>query len=348
MVRVRGTLPFALALLLAGGAAVLLGWSSTLNPIDAILGRGAIVTVPDVEGRALPRARAELEQVGLDVEERAAFSLSVPRGRVIQQDPEAGRKLREGEAVELVVSRGENRVEMPDAVGRPLTEARRPLDDAGVPFEVVEVPNEDLPEGVVVAQDPDPGVMVTGEDEVRFDVSSGPRLREVPEVVGLSLDAASFKLGDAGLAPGEATFADHDVVPPGAVVATDPPVGTRIERDAEVTLVLSAGRAQVGVPDVTGGTVARATERLEAMGFVVSTSHRLVAEGGPGVGAVLEQQPPGGQPLRPGEVVRIVVGREPPAPPPTTTTTTTTTTPPPPTPGPSSPGPTPTQPRGRP
>ena len=91
----------------------------------------------------------------------------------------------------------------------------------------------------------------------------------------------------ADVVEGDLAFADHDVVPPGAVVATDPPVGTRIERDAEVTLVLSAGRAQVGVPDVTGGTVARATERLEAMGFVVSTSHRLVAEGGPGVGAVL-------------------------------------------------------------
>lgn len=322
MLRVRGTLPLAVALLVAGGAALLFGYSSTLNPIDALLGRGAIVAVPDVEGRALPRARAELDEAGLGIEERSAFSLSVPRGRVIQQDPAPGRRVRQGEVVEVVVSRGANRVEMPDAVGRPLAEVRRPLEDAGVPFEVVEVPSEEVPEGVVVAQDPDPGVMVTGEDEVRFDVSTGPRLRPVPEVIGLSLDAAAFKLGDAGLAPGEVSFVEHDAVPAGAVVATDPPIGTDLERDAPVDLVLSAGRPQVPVPNVTGGTAGRARDRLEALGFLVSTSHRLLAEGAAGVGAVLEQQPAAGEPLRPGEVVRIVVGREPPAPPPTTTTTT--------------------------
>ena len=36
MLRVRGTLPLAVALLVAGGAALLFGYSSTLNPIDAL------------------------------------------------------------------------------------------------------------------------------------------------------------------------------------------------------------------------------------------------------------------------------------------------------------------------
>ena len=38
-------------------------------------------------------------------------------------------------------------------------------------------------------------------------------------------------------------------------LATDPPIGTDLERDAPVDLVLSAGRPQVPVPNVTGGTV---------------------------------------------------------------------------------------------
>ena len=53
-----------LVALLAG----LFGLSSTLNPIDAILGRAAIVEVPDLVGRTQPAALAEARAAGFDPE----------------------------------------------------------------------------------------------------------------------------------------------------------------------------------------------------------------------------------------------------------------------------------------
>ena len=54
--RAKGTVPLVAGLCLAALLVGLLGFSSTLNPLDALLGRGAIVTVPDLSGRPQPGA----------------------------------------------------------------------------------------------------------------------------------------------------------------------------------------------------------------------------------------------------------------------------------------------------
>jgi eukaryotic-like serine/threonine-protein kinase len=321
MLRVRGTVPLAVSLAVAALAVVMLAFSSTLNPVDALLGRGALVTVPDVEGSPLPRARSEVEDLDLVVTVQQAFSLSVPRGSVIRQDPPAGKEIRQGASVNLVVSQGANRVEMPDAVGRPLKEVRGPLEAAGVEFEVVDVPDERIPEGVVIAQSPDPGVTVTGEDSPRFEVSSGPAKRPVPEVLGLSLDAAAFRRGDSGFELDDVRFVDSSEVAAGAVVDSEPAPGTVLDRDDEVTLVVSNGPPAVPVPDLVNTRRSEAVTQLEALGFVVTTASRIVGADRVGVDAVFEQYPPAGTPLRPGQPVTIVVGRVLPEPPPPPTTT---------------------------
>lgn len=336
MSRVRGALPLGVSIAVLMAAAAFLAWSNTLNPIDALMGRGAVVTVPDVVGRPQPRAVAELEEAGLDVQVVSAFSLQVPRGSVVGQDPHPGERIREGEVVELAVSRGAHRVEMPDAVGHRLSEVRAPLDDADIPLEIVEVPHERVGKGIVISQSPDPGIMVTGDDTPRFEVSSGPAERPVPEVLGLSLHAAAFRLGDAGLTVGEVTFIDHPSVPSGAVASVDPAVGAMLPRDAAVDVVISNGPTPVAVPRVVNTTSARATDQLEALGFVVATATRLVGPDGQGAGAVFEQFPEAGSKLRPGEVVTIVIGRVPPEPPPPAPPT---TLPPPPTAAPPTPPP---------
>ncbi|MHB1139443.1 MAG: PASTA domain-containing protein [Microthrixaceae bacterium] len=327
MLKVRGLVPLAGALLIIAASIALFGFSGTLNPIDALLGRGRLVTVPDFTGRAVPGARAEAEDLGLTTSTTNSFSLTAPRGSIINQAPEPGEKVRSGDELELVVSTGANRVEMPDAVGQPLTEVAGPLQDADVPLEIVEVPNEFFPDGTVVAQQPAAGVQVTGEDSVRLEVSTGPQERPVPEVAGLALEGAAFQLGQAGLLLGAVTQIDSPDVVAGAVISTDPPAATSVARDTAIALVVSNGAAPIPVPDVTNHLEGPATKELEAAGFVVDVAGRLLAVGDAGKGNVYEQSPAAGTPLRPGQVVTIVVGREAPPPRTTTTTTTTTTTP---------------------
>ena len=297
----KGTVPVVVALCLAGVLVGLLGFSSTLNPLDALLGRGAIVTVPDLSGRPQPGAEADVRAVGLVPKVRTSYSLSGARGAVIGQDPPPGSRVREGSEVEVVVSRGVNRVEMPDAVGKPLSEVTGPLEDAGVDVQITRANSETVPKDVVISQEPGPGVLVTGEDVATFTVSDGPATRPVPDVARLGLEGASFQLGKAGFAIGAITQSDDANAVIGSILRTDPPAGTVAAPAAAGNLVQAAGPPPVSVPSVVGQTPDAASSALSQLGLVPNVIRK-------GAGGVTAQDPPPSTILRPGAVVTLQVG----------------------------------------
>jgi serine/threonine-protein kinase len=64
-------------------------------------------------------------------------------------------------------------------------------------------------------------------------VSKGPEMVEVPNVVGMTVEAANQELRDRGLVPDVENYA------PGAIVrAQAPPGGTVVKKNSEVTLFL--------------------------------------------------------------------------------------------------------------
>lgn len=298
----RGAAALVVALAGAGLLVGLLGFSSTLNPLDALLGRGAIVVVPDLTGRPQPGAEAELRSAGLDPQVRSSYSLTGRRGSVIGQKPAAGSRVREGSDVVVVVSRGVNRVAMPDAVGKSFKTERRGLDEAGVHLKVRHRTDEEVPKGMVISQDPGPGVLVTGDDSVSFEVSDGPAKRPVPNVTGLDLEGAAFLLGKAGLDVGEVTPTDDAGAPVGSVLRTEPAVGTVVERGTVVNVAEAAGPPAVALPDLVGQGVDAASGQLTRLGFVPNVIRQRSGN------QVTTQDPPATTPLRPGAIVTLSVG----------------------------------------
>lgn len=280
-----------------------LGYSSTLNPIDALLGRGAIVEVPDLARRPQPGAEADVRAAGLVPKVRTSFSLKGVRGTVIAQTPAAGSRVREGSTVEVVVSRGVNRVQMPDAVGKALDTVTPPLKDAGVTIDVSREHSESVAKGLVISQTPGPGVLVTGEDTAHLLVSEGPAQRPVPDVAGLGMDGAAFQLGKAGFAIGTVTPADDPKAVLGSIQRTEPAAGTVADRDTVINIFQVAGPALVAVPAVTGQSAAAASAALSQLGLVPNVIYV-----GAGSGGVTTQDPAPTTMARPGSVVTIEVG----------------------------------------
>ena len=302
MSRVRGAAPIAVGLVAAGLLVGLLGFSSTLNPVDLILGRGAVVTVPDLEGRPQPGAEADVTAMGLVPDVTTSFSLTGARGTVISQQPAAGSRVREGTKVRVVVSRGVNRVAMPDAVGKPVVDVTPPLRDAGVKLVISRRASETVAKGAVISQDPGPGVLVTGEDTATLVVSDGAVPRPVPNVSGLALAGAAFELGKAGLTVGPVAETDDPAAVVGSVVRTDPAGGTVVARDTVVDVAVSAGPAPIAVPNVVGSTSDAASATLGGLGFVPN----VILQGGR---AVTAQTPAAGATARPGSVVTVTSGK---------------------------------------
>ena len=141
-----------------------------------------MLSVPDVQRRSLLEARLLIDQARLRIGElREAFDEEIKGGFVISQDPQPGARVERGKPINLVVSKGPQRLEMPPLVGRSLTEARRILQELGVTLAAVNTtPTPDVEPGIVVAQSPRPGTRIRAQDPVTVTVTIRPGEESVP------------------------------------------------------------------------------------------------------------------------------------------------------------------------
>ncbi|NDZ73878.1 Stk1 family PASTA domain-containing Ser/Thr kinase [Streptomyces sp. SID10362] len=157
------------------------------------------VKLPDVSGYRLDKARKLLEDEGLEPGMvTKAFSGEVAKGFVISSKPRSGTTVRAGSAVALVVSKG-SPIDVPDVTGDDLEDAKSELAEAGLKMKVAdERVNSEYDSGQVARQTPDAGGRAAEGDTVTLTLSKGPRMIEVPDVVGDNVDDAKRKLQDAG------------------------------------------------------------------------------------------------------------------------------------------------------
>jgi serine/threonine-protein kinase len=121
------------------------------------------------------------------------------------------------------------------------------------------------PAGEVVGVGAPAGTRLRPGSPVNLTVSKGPELLAVPSQVGQGQDGATAALRKAGFAVAvEQVFSE--TVPPGVVVAQDPP-GGQLPRAGTVSLQVSRGPERITVPDLSGLSDAQARARLEGLGL---------------------------------------------------------------------------------
>ena len=251
-------------------------------------------------------------------------SAEQPVGIVFEQSPTEGTSLAKGGIVTIKVSTGKKTVDVPDVVGKQLTDAVAALTRAGLNAKSVGVPS-DKPSGTVTAQDPRPGTSLVEGASVRINYSTGPKQVAVPPVVGLDYSTALQQLQAAGFAVARTDV--ESTQPAGVVTAQVPSGSSTATKGSTVNLSVSNGPQTTPLPDVTGQTQADATATLKAAGFKVKvTQQDTDVETFDGV--VISQDPVGNSQQDPNTVVTLFVGQyvAPPADTTTTTDTTATTT----------------------
>jgi eukaryotic-like serine/threonine-protein kinase len=297
----------ALLLLLLGGVL-----AYALTRPDSVL-------VPTVLGKMQPSAEAILEDAGFEVAVRSVPNDS-PRGTVLEQDPSAGSEADEGSRVTISVSLGPATVVVPDVAGLSARRARDRLKDAGFRVRQDERPSSTVKAGLAIDTEPADGTELERGRTVTLLISSGPKLVQVPSVIGQQQDLAESQLRADGLIP-DIEQRDSDE-PEGQVIAQDPAAGSTVKKHTAVTIVVSTGAGTAIVPNVVGQSQDDAKADLSAVGLSVRIVKRTTTDENED-DTVLDQSPSAGTRLRKGEFVTIFVGKFT-APPPTTTTTDTT------------------------
>lgn len=160
------------------------------------------------------------------------------------------------------------------------------------------------PAGLVLSQDPAPGVLIAEGLPVSIVVSVPPPV-EVPSLAGLTTDEAAAVLAGAGLALGQVT--EREAEPPlGIVLSQQPPAGLLVPAGSVVALEVSVAR-RVEVPSVLGLTAAAAALRLTASELGLHPDPPEVEESKTGWGLIARQDPAAGTLVPIGTAVRIVV-----------------------------------------
>ena len=318
--------------MIAAGAilAVAVGGWFLYDNVQKQINENKPVTVQQYTGIVESKAVNLIIGDGFEPKVQRLPSADQPVGIVFEQSPIEGTSLAKGGIVTIKVSTGKKTVDVPDVVGKQLTDAVAALTRAGLNAKSVGVPS-DKPSGTVTAQDPRPGTSLVEGASVRINYSTGPKQVAVPPVVGLDYSTALQQLQAAGFAVART---DVESTQPAGVVTSQVPSGSSTAtKGSTVNLSVSNGPQTTPLPDVTGQTQADATATLKAAGFKVKvTKQDTDVETFDGV--VISQDPVGNSQQDPNTVVTLFVGKYVPPPVDTTTTTTdttaTTTTPTPP------------------
>lgn len=246
------------------------------------VGAGAYFTVlnpknpvPQLVGLTEAEARNQVSQFGWTVEVLKERSDTVAAGQIISTNPVLGVNVAKRSTLTLVVSEGPTLSQLTEINALTFEAASAALTELGLKAEKIDLPDEVIAPGVVVSWSiPDQPTLKAGDSVVKgttvaVNVSSGPALRDIPNLVGKTLEEATKTLTDMGLVVVEAPTLGHPEIPAGQISIQLPVAGEKLARGGTVTLTVSAGPKNTLIPDIYGKDFATVKARLEKYGMVI-------------------------------------------------------------------------------
>jgi serine/threonine-protein kinase len=170
--------------------------------------------------------------------------------------------------------------------------------------------SETIPEGVIVATDPPAGSGINPAGVITANISQGPERYLVPNVVGMTPEAATDAITAANLTLGGRTEAFDDTVATGQVAKTTPKIGSELKPGERVDLVISKGPKPIEIPKVVGKQIKIVEANLSSLGLKVARSN--VYSETVKKNTVMSIKPKAGNTVPSGSTVEVVVSKGPP------------------------------------
>jgi eukaryotic-like serine/threonine-protein kinase len=258
-----------------------------------------------VVGKDFAAARVVLINQGFKVE-RDGVTSSVPKDRVLREDPQPGTKSKKGSTITLTVSDGPGTAIVPDVTNLPESQAKKALKESGFKTTVQDEASDSIEKGRATRTSPSGGQQIERGTLVTVFISSGPAKVTVPNVTGQNEASATSELSNVGL-KADVTEEESDQ-DPGTVIRQSPSSGSKVDKGATVTIVVAKAPTKVDVPGVIGQTQGAASSALSAAGLTVVTDTQNVTNQSQD-GIVVDQNPAEGAKVKKGSKVTIVVGK---------------------------------------
>lgn len=176
----------------------------------------------ELAGKPVDEVTSQLEDNDLRAEPKEVFDDKVPAGTVIGTEPVSGAELAPDSSVTVVVSKGEEKFAVPKLAGMSRDEAEDALKKVSLSVGKVEEEYSDtVAEDTVISASQKAGTKLSKGEKIDLVVSKGVAPIPVPNVEGLTFDAAYATLAKRGFRVGKDEVFSDDV-PKGKVVSQFP------------------------------------------------------------------------------------------------------------------------------
>ena len=235
----KQTLIFILGLALFCG---LMGFAAYLS-LGFVLGKSKEMTVPDLRGRDIVEVLEQMETENLGI--RVAgfdYSDTLAQNHVVRQDPPPGHVLKTGREIRLFLSRGPQKIQVPELRGLRREEALSHLEarvfKAGHSSLLF---HDSIPEGHVIASDPDAASWFPAGSSVNLLLSAGkrPLILRMPDLQGMHAEDMLSTLDRLNLRISELRSASNPDFPPNRVLDQTPPPGSPVLAHSGVGVIMN-------------------------------------------------------------------------------------------------------------
>jgi serine/threonine-protein kinase len=268
-----------------------------------ISGPGNKIAIPSLAGMSQTQAATAVAELGLKIGEvQEVFSEDVPKGKVITSDPAGGGRVEVAGEVLLLVSKGKDRIEVPELVGLTVEEAAAALKSKNLKVgRVSEKFSDTFEAGLLINGNPVSGTPVRKDSSVDLIISKGLEQVELTNFQGKTSDQAQSELTSAGLIV-NSKYEYSDSIPIGTVISQTPSDVTSVGKGEKIELVISKGPSKIFIPNVYSLSELAATKILEDLGFVVKPKYIAKKK------LVTNISPKPGTSVSPGSTVTITLG----------------------------------------
>ena len=132
------------------------------------------IVLPDFKGQGLIETTVRLSELGLKIGEvKSEENSTIDKDKIIATIPESGKKVKKGDVITVVLSRGRELAEVPRLIGKSLSTAKRIIEDNG--FVVGRVSWEVSTEynvGIIMRHSPRAGKMAKGGSKINLVVAT--------------------------------------------------------------------------------------------------------------------------------------------------------------------------------
>ncbi len=205
--------------------------------------KSELVTIPDLRGKSLAEAKAELakKKTALIVQGRQ-FDNVFEKGAVIFQEPSAGSRLKVNRTVKVILSEGSERVPIPRFEGRSLEWASQMLREAGLAKgRLSQIHTPQYAAGRIISQQPAAGEIVGRSTPIRFLVSQGAWEDKyiMPDLIEKNSDAVIQQLRTMEFKVNIDHTAPYQGLGPGIVIRQSPVRGFPLLKRNQISLEVS-------------------------------------------------------------------------------------------------------------